>query len=209
MNKLGARYLVVKKLLIDRGFQSEILWQSSICFEDLNETDFLRELAWVILSSGMREQVIRKLFPKISFCFYNWSSAKAITDNAEICFRNAINQFNHKSKIAAIIYGARKLESTNFNNFKNKINQNPIEALQQFPYIGPVTVFHLAKNIGLPVAKPDRHLVRIAHQEGFHDVQDFCRQISQESGDCIPVVDIVLWRFANIEKNYLIKFSSL
>jgi len=209
MKRLAARYLVAKRILISQGFQSEIQWQSSLCFEELKETDFLRELAWVILSSGMKEQVIRKLFPEISNCFFNWSSAKAIADNADMCFSRAIMQFNHKPKIAAIIYAARKLEEINFGSLKNQINENPIDVLRQFPYIGPVTVFHLAKNIGLPVAKPDRHLIRIAFQEGFDDVQDFCRQISQESGDSIPVVDIVLWRFATIEKNYLIKFKEL
>lgn len=209
MNELATRYLIAKKVIIDQGFQREIIWQSSLCFEDLNETDFLREHAWVILSSGMRERIIRKLFPNISHCFFDWLSSKAIADNSDICFRNAINQFNHRPKIAAIIYAAKKLNDANFNDFKIQIKKNPLEILRQFPYIGPITVFHLAKNIGLPVAKPDRHLVRIANQEGFHDIQDFCRQISKESGDSVPVVDIVLWRFATVEKDYLAKFREL
>ena len=62
----------------------------------------------------------------------------------------------------------------------------------------------MAKNIGIQVAKPDRHLVRMAKAAGYSDVQLFCRTISQLSGDSIPVVDIVLWRFATIEKDYLI-----
>lgn len=209
MSGLATRYLTAKKIIIDQGFQNEILWQYNLCFEDLNEADFLREFAWVVLASGMRERVVRNLFPNISYCFFNWSSAKEIADNADICFNKAIKKFNHRPKIAAIIYAAQKIRDTNFSELKNQIKQNPIEVLQQFPYIGPITVFHLAKNIGLPVAKPDRHLVRIAHQEGFRDVQDFCSQISKESGDSVPVVDIVLWRFATIEKEYLNRFKSL
>lgn len=209
MSELAMRYLMAKKIIIDQGFQNEILWQYNLSFEDLKETDFLRELAWVVLASGMREQVIRNLFPYISYCFLNWSSAKEIADNADICFNSAIKRFNHRPKIAAIINAAQKIKDTNFDDFKNQIKQKPLEALQQFSYIGPITVFHLAKNIGLPVAKPDRHLVRIAHQEGFLDVQDFCSQISKESGDSVPVVDIVLWRFATIEKEYLIRFKGL
>ena len=209
MNELATRYLMAKRIIIDQGFQNEILWQSKLCFGDLNESEFLRELAWVILSSGMKERVIRKVFPNISYCFFNWSSAKEIADNSDICFDSAIKQFNHKPKIAAVIFAAQKLRDANFDDFKRQISENPIGVLQQFPYIGPITVFHLAKNIGLPVAKPDRHLVRIANQEGFYDIQDFCRLISHECGDSVPVVDIVLWRFATVEKDYLIRFRNL
>lgn len=209
MKELTIRYLMAKRIIIERGFQNELQWQSSLCFEELNETIFLKELAWVILSSGMREKVIRKIFPDISNCFFNWSSAKVITDNADVCLNKAIREFNHRPKINAIIWAAKKIENINFDEFKNQIKEDPIEVLQQFPYIGTTTVFHLAKNIGLPVAKPDRHLLRIAYQEGFSDVQDFCSQISQMSGDSIPVVDIVLWRFATVEKDYLTKFKNL
>jgi hypothetical protein len=73
-----------------------------------------------------------------------------------------------------------------------------IRARQQFPFIGPITSFHLAKNLGLPVAKSDRHLVRLANAVGFEDVQSMCRNISSFTGDPVPVVDIVLWRFSAI-----------
>lgn len=209
MKDLIERYQVAKMIIINQGFQNEILWQSSVIFEDLDATTFMRELAWVVLSSGMRERVIRKIFYKVSDCFFNWSSIEMIANNADNCFNEAITFFNHRSKIAAIIYAAKYLNDIEFNEFKLKIKEDPINVLQQFPFIGPITAFHLAKNIGIPIAKPDRHLVRLAHHEGFQDIQNFCMQISKVSGDSVPVVDIVLWRFATIEKNYLIKFREL
>jgi hypothetical protein len=48
----------------------------------------------------------------------------------------------------------------------------------RFPMIGPVTSFNLAKNIGLDVAKADRHLSRLAANVGFSDVPSLCRCIS-------------------------------
>ena len=72
-----------------------------------------------------------------------------------------------------------------------------------------MTAYHLAKNIGLPVAKPNRHLIRIAQMEKYSDVQTLCGDISKLSGDSIPVVDIVLWRYATIERNYIDVLSSL
>jgi hypothetical protein len=202
-NKAVRKYLVVKKIVIEEGYGEEINWQANLCFDNVNESTFMRELAWVVLSSGMRERVVRNLFDDISGCFFNWVSAEIIVANEDKCFHVAIRYFNNEPKISAIIKAAKKINSLGFSRLKMMIRENPIETLQDFPYIGPITVYHLAKNIGLPVAKPDRHLTRIANMEGYSDVQEFCNEISRLSGDSTPVVDIVLWRFATIESDYL------
>ena len=202
-NTLASRYIFAKNFVIKEGYEDEINWQASLCFDDVDESTFLRELAWVVLSSGMRERVVRNLFNEISNCFFTWASAKIIVDNENTCFYEAIRYFNNKPKILAIINASHKINSLGFSRLKKTIRENPIETLREFQYIGPVTVYHLAKNIGLHVAKPDRHLTRIANMGGYSDVQQFCNEISRLSGDSIPVVDIVLWRFATIENDYL------
>jgi len=206
---LALKYQLVKQLVCDEGFEREITWQSNINFTALTESSFLRELAWVILSCGMKEQIVRKKFGLISECFFHWSSANKIVRNREDCYNSAIAVFNHHGKMAAIIISSEIIEEVGFESLKKQIRDNPIETLQEFPYIGDVTVFHLAKNIGLALAKPDRHLVRIADNEGYSNVQDFCRMVSLLSGDSIPVVDIVFWRFANLNRNYLDVLSSI
>jgi hypothetical protein len=207
MDDLLSEYLFAKRLVISHGYDKEILWQLSTSFDELDESIFLRELAWVILSSGMREAIIRRIFKDISACFFNWTSARCIVVNKEACFEKAIKYFNNKPKINAVICGAHKINNEDFVDFKDRIYKNPLDTLQEFPYIGPVTVYHLAKNIGLPVAKPDRHLIRIARNFGFNDVQLLCRHISELSGDSIPVVDIVLWRYAVISNDGHISFT--
>jgi hypothetical protein len=208
-NSLMLKYSFAKTIVMDEGFQNEILWQSNLHFEDLDESTFLREIAWVILTCGMKESIIRNRFCEISNCFFNWSSAKMISNNKENCVTEALRIFNNNAKINAIVNSALRVERSGFHKIKQNIKQKPIQTLQEFDYIGPVTVFHLAKNIGLPVAKPDRHLVRIAQMENYRDVQTFCRDISRLSGDSIPVVDIVFWRFATIESDYLNVLSLL
>jgi hypothetical protein len=203
------KYLFAKTVVIDEGYSFEVLWQANLRFDCLDETHFLKELAWVILTCGMREKVIRNIFPSISKCFYDWSSATIIVKNKAQCFQRAIKIFNNTSKISAIISAALKIRNIGFPCFKRIITENPIENLQKFSYIGPVTVYHLAKNIGLPVAKPDRHLKRIANIAGYSNVQLFCDEISKLTGDPIPVVDIVLWRFATIERDYLNVFTNV
>jgi len=204
-----SKYFFAKTIVINEGYSAEISWQSNQRFEALDESTFLKELAWVVLSSGMKERVIRNLFGMISDCFFNWKSAKLIVDNEDRCFDESIKYFNNKPKISAIIDSAQKINRTGFSHIKKMIGENPVETLQEFSYIGPITVYHLAKNIGLPLAKPDRHLTRIANLEGYSDVQKFCDEISRISGDSVPVVDIVLWRFATIEKDYLNVLSTV
>lgn len=177
---LERAYLNVKRFVFDAGFGQEYIWQKHVMFTSVTEVNFLSETAWVILSSGMRESIVRRKFPHISLAFFNWKSSAKITKCANSCFRIAINTFNHPGKINAIIEVARRIQASGFAKLKAEIANAPLETLRQFPFIGPVTVFHLAKNIGIPVAKPDQHLKRLARASGFTDVQDFCQAIANQ-----------------------------
>ena len=201
-----AAYRRVKDVVLRAGFGEEVSWQASIDFSNISESDFLREHAWVTLSAGMKERVIRNLFHPISSSFYYWESAKIIVENESHCRNSALRHFNNIHKINAIIVTAKDISSKGFTLFKAGIHLDPLNMLQSLPYIGPVTCYHLAKNIGLQVAKPDRHLTRLARSVGYGDVQWFCKDISSQTGDSIPVLDIVLWRFASITPGYLAFF---
>jgi len=207
--ELLQKYNFAKIIVREFGFHHEIHWQSKVSFEDLDEETFLREFSWVVLSSGMKNTVIEKKFGPISNCFYEWKSASLIAKNCIKCFESAIQIFNNKAKINAIIDAATKISKQGFANIKKLIEKDPIHSLQKFKFIGPITVYHLAKNIGLDFAKPDRHLQRIASMHNYSSVQDFCRDISKHSGDSVPVVDIVFWRFATIEPDYVNVLYSL
>jgi hypothetical protein len=69
--------------------------------------------------------------------------------------------------------------------------------------MGPATSHHLAKNIGLDVVKADRHLLRIAEKAGYNCPDELCETISEYVGDKKSVVDVVIWRFAATQSNYL------
>lgn len=193
---LRAFYLGAKERVAAAGYGWEAEWQRTRDFDAVTEGDFLRELAWVILCSGFREKVIREKFGAISAAFCEWRSAEEITDKGTACIDEALLAFGNRRKIRAIATGARFIHSGGWGPCKQAIKAAPIEVLQKLPMIGPVTAYHLAKNLGMPVAKPDRHLVRMASEHGYSDVQDFCGDISELTGDSVPVVDIVLWRYA-------------
>lgn len=204
--KLVSAYLKAKLNILTSGYASEIIWQRTLRIEELTETDFLRECAWVILSSGMRESVVRRKFFNISEAFLNWDSAKKIVTHRDQCIRSALTHFQSEKKINAIAQCAHILFVKGFEAIRDEITRDPITALQQFPYIGPTTSYHVAKNIGLPFAKPDRHLCRLAMLSGYDRPSDLCIAIAKYIGDPVPVVDMVLWRFATLHRDYLRNF---
>ena len=207
MKDIKEIYARIKQKVIEAGYGKEIVWQGSIRFDQMTEQDLLRELAWVVMSSGMKEEVIRYRFHGVRKAFKMFDSAKLIVEDLEHCEGEALKCFNHEGKITAISLAALKINDEGFENLKERIKQNPIPVLQEFKFIGPITSYHLAKNLGIQVAKPDRHLSRMAIACGYQDVQHFCSWISLQTGDPISVVDIVLWRFATIEHDYLKVFK--
>ncbi len=206
IEKLAHNYFLAKSFIIEMGYEHELEWVESLSIDNLEESDLLREVAWVILSSGMKETVIRNLFNDISSAFLNWSSAKAIALNKENCRQIALNSFSNQSKIDAILYFADNLSEMGFEKFVIRIKQNGLDFITTFPYLGPVTSIHLAKNIGYDVVKPDRHLVRISNQCGFTNPEEMCRNLSSLIEERISTIDSVLWRFASLNKNYISLF---
>ncbi len=193
--------------MVDSGFQEEIEWQDQIRFSHVTESDFLRESAWVILSSGMRESVIRKIFPAISEVFYSWQEASIVVSNSERCKKHALNIFNHSPKVEAIIEVARQIDDLGFQLLKSRVGLDGIKFIASLPFMGPATSYHLAKNIGLDCVKPDRHLLRVAAAAGYDSPRQLCEEISMAVGDRISVVDLVLWRYATLNPNYLNDFT--
>lgn len=165
---------------------------------DFGEADFLREGAWVILCTSFRERVIRRLFGNLSICFCNWVSARSIVDRSDICHRTALDVFRNEGKIDAIMDLVEKVDDEGFESVRARIVFDPISTLREFKYIGPVTVFHLAKNLGFQVAKPDRHLQRISERSSFSDAHELCSLIAEITSEPISVVDGVFWRLSEL-----------
>ena len=85
-------------------------------------------------------------------------------------------------------------------HIKDELNNDSdrLEYIGTLPFMGPITKYHLARNIGLDVAKPDRHLTRLAGKYGFPGVQEMCRYISERTSERIGAVDVILWRYCNM-----------
>jgi hypothetical protein len=200
-------YLIARQTVINKGFAPEINWQESRSLSVLSESEFLEEAAWVILNTGMREGIVRRYFPKISIAFLNWVSAEEIVRNRTSCEAEAVKIFNHPRKIDAIGSICEKVAYTGFDIFRENIRVGGVDFLQTLDFIGPITKYHLAKNVGLDVVKPDRHLVRLTEAANFKNPRDLCQTIAEITGDKISVVDVILWRYATLDPQYVALFQ--
>jgi len=188
-------YLKAKRIVIERGFAYEIAWQSSDELADPDPTAFVREAAWVVLSAGMSESVVRSLFSRLSDAMYGFEPI-GLSHNRERARVAALATFAHKRKIGAVLDIATIISRIGVAGLHAALVDDPESFLRSLPYIGPITWRHLAKNLGLPVAKPDRHLARLAVATARESVDELCNEIAGWLGEPVAVVDIVLWRWS-------------
>lgn len=161
------------------GYGFDIEWQRDLqpC-PDAEE--FFRETCWVIINSGMKEQVSRLIWNRIQIA---WDENRDISE-----------AFNHKGKVAAMKLVKEKAEEFFAAYLEAK---DKIAYLKTIPYIGVITCWHLAKNLGHDCCKPDRHLVRVAESYGMTP-EKLCETISRATGEKVATVDIVIWRACNL-----------
>lgn len=171
-----AKQYVIEHDTANKVYQEEIKWQNSVSFDKVTEEDFFSNYVWVVISSGLSNKAAHSISDKLHKHFPDFN---VITHPGK---RKAISQMwkefpKHFEKLKAL-----------------KTDEERIEYIGSLFYMGPTIRYHMAKNLGIQVAKPDRHLVRLATAFGYSDVQTLCRDISQATGDKISVVDLVLWR---------------
>lgn len=174
-------YFKVKEHVLLSGFSWEIKQVQEVLKKPCYSEDvFFKQYLWVVLNAGMRYQVAVQIYHRI---LYNLYQKEPITQS-----------FNNKKKIEGILYVQKNLTKI-FDEYL--ASNNKIDYLEKLPFIGPITKYHLARNLGQDICKPDRHLIRISKKYNQNPF-DLCKNLSCLSGDPIGVVDIVVWRAANL-----------
>lgn len=174
--------------IIDCGYGSEIDYIDSINpIEKQDPYTFFLEYIWVVLNAGMKEQVARKIYERYMENF-------------------DISTIRHPSKKRAI--------EGMMDNYHKKFAElmesaNKIDYLESLPWVGPITKYHLARNTGIDTVKPDRHLVRLAEMFGFDNPLTMCKEIQKDNGTKLGTIDVILWRYCNLNPNYNSKQSTL
>lgn len=175
-------------MITNAGFGDDITWAENIGACQSAE-DFAREHAFVVCNSGMRAKTACEIYRKVQ---------KALTRSKPLD-----EVFGHKHKCYSIqhVYDHRvelfdKYKETDAKDATGT-KEEVIAFLRTLSHIGDITKFHLAKNMGLNICKPDRHLVRIAafYQSIPHTL---CQQLSEATGLRIATIDTVIWRAASL-----------
>ncbi|BCB22015.1 hypothetical protein [Bosea sp. ANAM02] len=137
---------------------------------------FALETIFVICNSGMRFTVAQKIFDRVKWALQAGNSAADV--------------FGHKAKAAAMdtIWQTRAQLYRDFMASKDRM-----AFLRAIPWIGPTTVFHLGKNFGEQVAKPDVHLVRLG-KLWSKEPQALCEELANMTGLRVATIDTLLWR---------------
>ena len=182
-----------EKFCRDNGFQREIDWcENRPTLNQMLDNDVLREYAWVVFNSGMRNSVIEAKWQDLCEAF-RWFNLKLIIDEQDAVLRDALNVFGHYKKVDAVIRFSKKLWKDDL-VFRDRVNEDPLKTLIELPYIGDITKYHLARNLGFDYIKPDRHLQRLADQYGMTPFE-LCDLIHKETGRRLGTIDVILWRF--------------
>jgi hypothetical protein len=157
------------------GFGDDVTWAENLG-PPADAEDFALETIYVICNSGMKNTVARGIYERVRAALY------AGTPVAEV--------FGHNGKAAAIetIWRNRDRLLADYLAANDKL-----AFCGELPWIGNITKYHLAKNFGADVAKPDVHLQRLADREGT-TAQALCERLAKATGYRVATIDTVLWR---------------
>lgn len=191
---LISSYVIAKREVVRAGYIDEIAWQHRTRVADVDHISFTREAAWVVLSAGMREQVVRSIFGRLGDALHHWDPHEIARDEGAPA--RALTVFRHQGKINAIRSIANTAAALTADELRALLQEDPRRFLLRLPYVGPVTWAHLAKNLGMEVVKADRHLVRLARACRRLSAADLCFEIGSWLDEPVSVVDLVLWRYS-------------
>lgn len=177
MTNITLFYQKARKIVISKGYISDIEWCESLNIKKTTRGQFFHEYVWCVLNAGMKEQVARKIYNRFKEKF-------------------DLSEIRHEGKREAIKKGMKQYK-TWFTEVLASDNQ--IDYLESLPWIGPITKYHLARNIGIDCVKPDRHLMRLAEEFNFKTPLDLCIEIQNHVNERLGVIDIILWRYCNLK----------
>ena len=184
------------KAYCEENYADELEWANSISpetFRNLKSKRFLSEYCWVVYASGFKVSTIEDIFPNLRNAFKGF----VLEDLAKMkSIKPVLANFNNERKANSFLDGSKLIAHEGFSAFKKRLQREGLDMLEQLPGIGPITKYHLAKNIGLvDEAKPDIWLVRAADACSASTVEELVAFLSGKYSMSRHTVDVILWRY--------------
>lgn len=163
---------------------SDLKWIKSRNTLTSSFKEFYEEYTYVVIASGFRGRTAAKLTPLLINCKGEFDSMYKIFKNERKC------------KALSTVWRIYGIEEKQWQLFRDSLDT--VEKLETLPYIGPVTKFHLARNIGLEndIVKPDLHLLRYASELGFETPRKLVEHIhdyEEYNHFALGTIDFILW----------------
>jgi hypothetical protein len=197
-NDLTKLYQSALTRILQRGWADEVQYFRQLTFDKVDAPFFFAECSFCIYASGFSNYVLNTKWQGLTHAYRNWDY-KEVCRHKDTVTLQALRLIKHKKKVEAILGCAQKLNDWGWPRFARWLqDKNLLLQPGDIPYIGPATRYHLGRNIGANVAKPDRYMLDRAAQHGYartgDGVNDFASRIAALVGERIGVVDYVLWR---------------
>ena len=139
---------------------------------------FATEAIYVIAASGMRVTLAKEIHRR---CMRALRKGKLAT-----------SVFGHPGKAAAMdrIWDERKILFKLWRHIRD--DDEKVIFCGELPFVGEITKYHLAKNLGVNTVKPDVHMDRLAGAEGVSP-WELCHRLAQQTGYREATIDTILW----------------
>lgn len=204
-----------------------------LSLENISDSDIFSELCWVIYTSGFKYDIIKKYWPTIreSYCFFDVNKVASFLSDIEYFSKKIceISGFNNLKKANWCIQNAKRIielndENENYSGLKgyliNLSMKKPVEIIEQVPIIvdylqfkgiGQINIFHLLKNVGIKIFKPDIHVRRLLYNIGLindnnkslRDIYNAMQYLSYCTGLDIIVLDTILFNYGRFAGDFI------
>lgn len=160
----------------------------------------LKELSWIAYAEGFRYDILRRFWPKIVDAFYDFNVIEVafFCNDLDIQVEDIcrLSGFKNPRKAKWCILNAIRILELDYElrdqgglkgYFVNISKKKPTEIINEIPLIldtlkfkgiGKTTIFHLLKNVGVDIFKPDIHVCRILNKLGLvssnPDISEVC-----------------------------------
>jgi hypothetical protein len=133
---------------------------------------------YVIAASGMRVTLAKEIHRRCLRALRHDESASSV--------------FGHPGKAEAMdmIWRDRRSLFKQWRHISD--DDEKVVFCGELPFVGQITKYHLAKNLGVNAVKPDVHMDRLAGAEGVSP-WELCHRLAQQTGYREATIDTILW----------------
>ena len=155
----------------------------------------------VVYVSGFSVAVVKRHWPAMRTAYKDFDLVKLARTKVSKRLLSAL-PIKSERKAEGFLHGCRIVADWGWPQYRAGLlwerKRYGIEAvarvLEELPYIGAITRYHLAMRIGLDLAKPDRHVARTANEFNA-TVDEMVEYLSEKLGHSRRYVDAVIFEY--------------